>query len=109
MRKKIDRRPITPEETEVLRQVISVAPWKHSTAEEYKDCPHSYIVRHAISKEWDYFANLIKICGEIREWHAPWGKTCFYRYLIIDEKCYWAMWPIINCANASTLEPRPAV
>ena len=102
----IVRRPLAPEELELLRQVISVAPWKASKPDgEYKDCPHTYIEKRRCPKEWDYFAGLIRLCGELRTWKAPWGKVCRYRYLIIDEKAYWVMWPILNCAAASTLDP----
>jgi hypothetical protein len=102
-------RPLTSEELHVLREVISVAPWKNTTSEEYKDCPHSYIEKRRCGLEWDYFADLIRTCGEMRTWKAPWGKVYRLRYLIIDDLAYWAMWPILNRAPASTLEPEPQV
>jgi hypothetical protein len=106
-RQKIIRRPITDNELKVLRDVISVAKWTPTTSANYKDCPHSYIIKFKTGPEWDYFANLIKVCGEMRTWIAPWGQKCRYRYLIIDGMAYWVDWPALNRAAASTLEPLP--
>jgi hypothetical protein len=107
-RRRIVTRSLTIKELKTLRQVISIAPWKATKPDgEYAACPHAWIDRRGC-KQWDYFAGLIRACGELRNWKAPWGEEYRYRYLILDRKAYWAMWPVINRAEASTLDPLPS-
>ena len=109
-RARIVTRPLTVKELETLRLVIAGAPWKATKPDgEYKACPHAWIDRRGCgAKRWDRFAALIRACGELRTWKAPWGDVCRYRYLVLDGKAYWAMWPVINRAEASTLDPLPS-
>jgi hypothetical protein len=110
LKRRIITRPLTQRELRSVRQIIAAAPWKATRSDgEYRECPHHWLDRRGLGKrKWDYFAARIRASGSIRTWKAPWGKLCRYRYLIIDEVCYWSLWPVINKAPASTLEPLPA-
>lgn len=101
MRRKIQRRPITLGEVNEARAIIAAAPWKQSTSEHYKDAPHSYIIKQwpNLATSWDRLAELIKVCGTIRTW-----RNNPMRYLVIDGMCYWVMWPVLNRAEAKTLD-----
>jgi hypothetical protein len=108
-RARIVARPLTLKETKTLRLIISGAPWKDTKPDgEYRDCPHAWVDRRGLGKQkWDRFARLIRACGELRSWKAPWGETYRYRYLLLDRKAYWAIWPVINRADASSVAPAP--
>ena len=99
MRHRIITRQITMDEVTELRSIIAAAPWKSSTSPEYKDAPHSYIIKHTAGPGWERLADLIKHCGVYRTWRGNRMK-----YLILDGKCYWVMWPVLNRAEASTLD-----
>jgi hypothetical protein len=102
MGKRIIRRRLTPKETKQLRSIITKAQWKRSTSEEYRDAPHEYIVwfqpRGCTQKEWKRFAELIRECGEYREWRGS-----RFKYLLLGNWAYWTMWPVLNRAKRSTL------
>jgi hypothetical protein len=99
MRTKVITRQITPDEVAEVRSIVAAAKWKFSTSEEYKDAPHSYIIKQSSGPEWDRLAFLIKHTGVYRTWRGNRMK-----YLVLDGKCYWIMWPVLNRAEASTLD-----
>ena len=94
-----------PNQAEVreLRTLIAKANWKPASSPEYKSAPHSYIVkmkRHGLTAaQWQRLADIIARSGTWRTWR---GKR--YRYLAIDRKVYWVMWPVLNRADAATLD-----
>jgi hypothetical protein len=98
------RRSLTRDELKEVRDIIAKAQWRHSTSEEYREAPHSYIVQDQpkgfTKREWTRFSKLISDCGEPRHW-----KGRRYIYLILDGFAYWTMWPILNRAKTNTLDP----
>jgi hypothetical protein len=83
-----------------LRQIIREAHWKASTSDSYKTAPHQYIIATDSGPEWKLFADNIATCGEIRSWR---GRR--YKYLIVDDYCYWVIFSVLNRALADSLDP----
>lgn len=83
-----------------LRKIIRDAPWKASTSDRYKTAPHQYIIATNSGPEWKFFADNIAKYGEVRSWRGH-----RYKYLVVDDYCYWVMFPVLNRALVDTLDP----
>lgn len=56
-------------------------------------------------KEFKFLSDAIAKYGEYRSWLRRRDRRRFrYKYLILDGRCYWLMWPILNRAKANTRE-----
>lgn len=88
-----------------MRRIIRDVEWKSSSSEEYKLAPHQYIVAMKRYKEFKFLSGAIAKYGEYRTWLRRRDRRRFgYKYLILDGRCYWSMWPVLNRAKAKTLE-----
>jgi hypothetical protein len=85
-----------------IRAIIRAAKWKHSTSAEYRTAPHSYLIAQRCGPEFKVLADAVRAHGVYRTWRG--NRT---KYLILDGKCYWVMWPVLNRADAGTLDPLP--
>jgi hypothetical protein len=118
MTRKAEARPKKPMPASVrakLREIVRKAPWKASTAPEYRLVPHSYVVFFDSVARWKALDRAIRRFGETRVWIWPGrrsksnpngGKVYRHKYLILGPWCYWSMWPILNRSKAATLQPR---
>jgi hypothetical protein len=92
-----------------LRRTIQDVEWKSSSSEEYKLDPHQYIVAMKCYKEYKFLSDAIAKYGEYRRWvRRRDGRRFRFKYLILDGRCYWLMWPVLNRAKANTLEEKSA-
>jgi hypothetical protein len=88
-----------------VRRIIRDAEWKSSTSEEYKLAPHQYIVAMKCGPEWKFLSDSIRDYGEYRSWLRRRDRRVFrYKYLIVDDYCYWTMFPVLNRAKKNTLD-----
>jgi hypothetical protein len=93
-----------------LRRIIRDVEWKSSSSEEYKLAPHQYIVAMKYYKQFKFLSAAIAKHGEYRTWLRRRDRRRFrYKYLILDDYCYWVMWPILNRAKANTLDKKAAL
>jgi hypothetical protein len=83
-----------------LRKIIREAHWKASTSSRYKTAPHQYIIATDSGPEWKLFADNIATYGEMRSWRGH-----HFKYSIVDDYCYWVMFPVLNRALVDTLDP----
>jgi hypothetical protein len=86
-----------------LRKIIVDANWQSARSARYADAPHQYIIAHRSGPEWKVFADAIRMHGVYRTW-----KGHRYKYLILDNRCYWVDFPALNRAYVNTLDPLPA-
>jgi hypothetical protein len=84
---------------EKLRTLIRASPWKTASSPRYKNSPHSYIIFFNGKRAWKFFAHKIRKFGAYRTW-----KGHRYKYLLVDDECFWIDWPALNRAKADTLD-----
>jgi hypothetical protein len=96
----VKHKSVTIARANELRKIIRDAAWKTSTSERYKTAPHQYIIATNSGPEWKFFADNIATYGEIRSWRGH-----RYKYLVVDEYCYWVMFPVLNRALVDSLDP----
>jgi hypothetical protein len=106
MPRRIMTRKITDAELAEVRDIISRVQWTHSTSPEYKDAPHSYVIKFRplgiTEREWCRLEYLTKHTGVVRSW-----RKYRFKYLIVDDYCYWVIWPVFNRAALKTIQPPP--
>ena len=90
---------MTEEELALARAVITQAPWKVATSPQYRNFPHSYIIRGKCGPGWHHLAEMVWDYGTPRQWR---GAT--FTYLEVDGDVFWVMGAVLNRAPASSLE-----
>lgn len=75
--------------------------WKRTSAPQYRNCPHEYVVREwcADPKQWDAFARLVDRHGERRVWR----KIDRWKYLFLDGFIYWICEDVLNRTGEQAL------
>jgi hypothetical protein len=105
---KVRPEPLPRSVRDRVRKIVKQAAWKAATAPEYALAPHHYIVAMKSGPEWGYLAKAIRKYGEVRSWLRRRDRKRFrYKYLVLDGYCFWVMWPVLNRARATTLDPKP--
>jgi hypothetical protein len=90
-----------------VRKIVKQASWTTARSPEYALAPHQYLVAMRSGPEWGVLAKAIRAFGEYRTWLRRRDRKRFrYKYLVLDRRCYWEMWPVINRASSSTLDKK---
>ena len=87
---------MTEEDLTKARAIIAQYPWKTATSPQYRDAPHSYIIRGKCGRGWQELAELVWEYGVPRQWR---GRT--FTYLEVDGDVFWVMGKVLNRALAS--------